>query len=181
MGNILFTVFGTLAPKTYNLCLLLIAIGFFGVYVPWNERKKKQGGQGQTSAGGTQKRRKRSAPPMSPLKAFGVIVLCGLILWAGLGILIAAAVMGAGGMTAVGLALTIFSLWGMLRAGRDFRAGRKPPPPPRAPSAKNAGEQPVPSAPYVQRRREQLETLKEAGILTREEYDQRLRELEKED
>ena len=192
MGSMLLTLLGTLSPRVYYVSVILFAIGFFCVYVPYNEGKKKQGGQRSTQNAVTWK--KKHSPPMSWPKALGVMILCTFIFTVGMTLCIACAVMGQQLMALVGAALGGFALWGMARAGRDFRAGVRSRPK-ADPPAKNAGAQTIPtfradspdhkhitsSGPDAKAKLEQLKTLKEAGVLTQEEYDQKRRELEKED
>ena len=61
MGNLMLSLLGNLSGKAYNLFLLVIAIGFFGVYIPLNERKKRQG-TAQSTQKSPQKEKKEPAP-----------------------------------------------------------------------------------------------------------------------
>ena len=179
MSGVLFTTLGTLSPKAYNLFLILAAIGFFGIYIPWKEKKKTGGG---SPAPG----RERSRTPMNRAKAFMTLVGCIPVMTVGLTMLIACAIMGAPLLMTLGAALTVFSLVRMLRAGEDFRAGRQPQAPqkPKPPPTIRA-ESPQPAhltapGPARRRRREPRARRRGAGLLTPEEYDQKRRELNKE-
>ena len=55
MGNMLFTLFGILSPMGFYLAAILFAILFFGIYVPRNERKKRQNKQKSTPKAPIQK------------------------------------------------------------------------------------------------------------------------------
>lgn len=175
MANMLFTTFGILSPMAYNIFLLVVVVGFFGFYVPWNERRKKGGGQ--RPAEGTGRGRKSSAP-MGRAKAFVWIILCFPVAVAGMTMLIASLVMGEPLMIALGGGLTIFSLLRMERAGKDFRAGRTS----RQPKPKFRSEAPdhehiVPFGQGGIARLEQLEVLKSAGLISDQEYQQKRREI----
>ena len=188
MGSIIFTVFGILSPMTYYIFIILLAIGFFGVYVPWNEKKKGKGGQGPVPRTGAGK--KTPARSMSWPKALGVVTLCVLIFAVGMTLCIACAVMGQQLMALVGAALCAFALWGMTRAGRDFRAGVRSRSRAATP-AKNAGGQTIPSfrpdAPdhmhitgaslSPKERLEQLTVLKNAGLIDDGEYQEKRKEI----
>ena len=179
MSGVLFTTLGTLSPGAYNLFLILVAIGFFGIYIPWKEKKKRGGG---SSALG----RERPRTPMDRTKAFMTLVGCVPVMTVGLTMLIACAIMGEPLLMTLGVALTVFSLVRMLRAGEDFRAGRqpqapqKPKPTPTFRSDSPDHEHITATGPDVRRRLEQLDRLLDAGLLTPEEYDQKRRELNKE-
>lgn len=179
MSGVLFTTLGTLSPKAYNLFLILAAIGFFGIYIPWKEKKKTGGG---SPAPG----RERSRTPMNRAKAFMTLVGCIPVMTVGLTMLIACAIMGAPLLMTLGAALTVFSLVRMLRAGEDFRAGRQPKTPqkPKPTPAFRADspdhEHITATGPDARRRLEQLDRLLDAGLLTREEYEEKRRELNKE-
>ena len=178
MANLLFTTFGILSPGIYNIFLLLAVIGFFGVYLPGNERKKKQGGQ--KFAKKARERRKPSAP-MGQGKALALMVLCVPVAIAGLTILIASSVMGDPPLIALGGVLSIASLLGIERAGKAFRTGRpprpfKPPKPAFRPEAPDHEHITV-SGQGTKARIEQLEVLKNAGLLSDQEYRQKRREI----
>ena len=130
MSGVLFTGLGTLSPKVYNIFLLLMAVGFFGVYVPWNEKKKKGG---QMSIGSAAPRQEKPHTPMSRARALAAVIGCIPVMTVGLTMLIACAIMGQPLWMAIGAVLTIFSLVRMLRAGEDFRAGRQSKPAPQKP------------------------------------------------
>ena len=177
MANMLFTVFGILSPMAYNIFLILVVIGFFGIFIPWNERKKK--GSGQRDA--EKVREQKGTPaPMSRARALVRIAYCVPVFVVGMTMLIASSVMGEPVMIALGGFLTIFSLLRMERAGRDFRAGRTSPPskPPRPVFRPESSdhEHITVSGPGTEARLEQLEILKNAGLLTEEEYRKKRKE-----
>ena len=94
--------------------------------------------------------------------------------------LIASSVMGEPVMIALGGFLTIFSLLRMERAGRDFRAGRtsrpvKLPKPAFRPEAPDHEHITI-SGQDANVRLEQWEVLKNAGLLTEEEYRKKRKE-----
>ena len=150
MGNLMLSLLGNLSGKAYNLFLLVIAIGFFGVYVPLNERKKRQG-TAQSTQKSPQKEKKEPAPLSRPA-ALGMLVVCLPLAVVGLTVLIASAVMADPPLIA-----------------RDLRAAPRPSKPQSSPR---------PSRDPVDRDRlEQLETLRDAGVLTEEEYRERRTEL----
>lgn len=64
MGSLLISTLGTLSPKAYYLFIIIAAVGFFGVYVPWNEKKKRTGSQ--PSASQPKKPERRPAPRQKP-------------------------------------------------------------------------------------------------------------------
>lgn len=178
MGNILFTTLEILSPMAYNIFLILAVIGFFGIYIPWNERKKK--GSGQKTA---ERVRERGEPPapMSRAQALVRIVYCIPVFVVGMTMLIASAVMGEPVMIALGGGLTIFSLLRMERAGRDFCAGRssrpsKPPKPAFRPESPEHEHITV-SGQGGKARLEQLEVLKNAGLISDQEYRQKRQEI----
>ena len=167
MGNLMLSLLGNLSGKAYNLFLLVIAIGFFGVYVPLNERKKRQG-TAQSTQKSPQKEKKEPAPLSRPA-ALVVLVVCLPLAVVGLTVLIASAVMAAPPLIALGAVLSGASLVGLEKAGRDLRAAPRPSKPQSSPR---------PSRDPVDRDRlEQLETLRDAGVLTEEEYRERRTEL----
>ena len=99
----------------------------------------------------------------------------------GLTMLIASAVMGEPVLIALGGGLTIISLLGMERAGRDFRAGRpsrpsKPPKPVFRTEAPDHEHITV-SGHSGTARLEQLDTLKNAGLISDQEYRQKRQEI----
>ena len=178
MANMLFTTFGILSPMAYNLFLILAVVGFFGVYIPWNERKKKQGGQ--KSAESFRMRRKPSAP-MSRAQALVRMVFYLPVLTVGLTRLIASSVMGEPLLIALGGGLTIVSLLGMERAGKEFRAGKlnrsvKPPKPAFRPEAPDHEHITITDQ-GDKARLEQLDTLKNAGLISDQEYRQKRQEI----
>ena len=63
MGSVIFTVFGTVAPMAYYVAVLLFVGVFFGIYVPWNERKKKRGRQKPTPKAPAAKNSGRQSVP----------------------------------------------------------------------------------------------------------------------
>ena len=166
MGNLMLSLLGNLSGKAYNLFLLVIAIGFFGVYVPLNERKKRQG-----TAKNTQKspqKEKKEPAPLSRPAALGVLVVCLPLAVVGLTVLIASAVMADPPLIALGAVLSGASLVGLEKAGRDLRAAPRPSKPQSPPRS---------ASPVDRDRLEQLETLRDAGVLTEEEYRERRTEL----
>ena len=166
MGNLMLSLLGNLSGKAYNLFLLVIAIGFFGVYVPLNERKKRQG-----TAQSTQKspqKEKKEPTPLSRPAALGVLVVCLPLAVVGLTVLIASAVMADPPLIALGAVLSGASLVGLEKAGRDLRAAPRPSKPQSPPRS---------ARPVDRDRLEQLETLRDAGVLTEEEYRERRTEL----
>lgn len=178
MADMLFTTLGILSPAAYNIFLLLVVVGFFGVYIPWNERKKKNAGK-KTA----EKAREWKAPPdpMSRTRALVRMVYYIPIFVIGMTMLIASSVMGEPLPIALGGGLTIFSLLRMERAGKDFRAGRSP----RSPRpSKPAFHPDDPDHEHItisnqgsKARLEQLETLKDAGLITDQEYRQKRQEI----
>ena len=178
MVNMLFTTFEILSPMAYNIFLVAVVVGFFGVYIPWNERRKKGGGQ--KAAEGTGRWRKSSAP-MSRAQAFVQMVFCIPVFVTGMTMLIASAVVGIPLMIALGGGLTIFSLLRMERAGRDFRAARssrpsRPPKPAFRPESPDHEHITV-SGQGDKARLEQLDTLKNAGLISDQEYQQKRQEI----
>ena len=183
MSGVLFTGLGTLSPKVYNIFLLLMAVGFFGVYVPWNEKKKKGG---QMSIGSAAPRQEKPHTPMSRARALAAVIGCIPVMTVGLTMLIACAIMGQPLWMAIGAVLTIFSLVRMLRAGEDFRAGRQSKPAPQKPKTAPSFRPDSPDQEHIapsgldpKARLEQLETLKEAGLLTPKEYEAKRQEITK--
>ena len=177
MANMLFTTFEILSPMAYNIFLILAVVGFFGVYIPWNERRKKNGGKTSAERAG---KRKETSAPMSRAQALVRIAYCVPVFVVGMTMLIASAVMGEPVMIALGGVLTIFSLLRMDRAGRDFRAGKtsrpsKPPRPVFRPESSDHEHITV-SDQGTEARLEQLEVLKNAGLLTEEEYREKRKE-----
>ena len=167
MVNMMFTIFEILSPAAYNIFLILVVIGFFGVFIPWNERKKKEGGH-KTA----ERVRERGDPPapMSRAKALAWIVGCIPVFVTGMTMLIASMVMGEAVWIALGGILTIASLLGMQRAGKDFRTGRpsrpsKPPKPVFRSESPNH-EHIIVSGQGSKGRLEQLDTLKSAGLIS---------------
>lgn len=169
MGSLLLSTLGTLSSQAYYLFILIVAVGFFGVYVPLNERKKRR-----TTEKVTKKSPRKEEKPSVllgrsaalKLLAAGVpMAVVGLIL------LIAAAVMGRPLPTILGAILAGAGLAAMDRAGRELRA---------APRRKRP--QSPPPEPVDRSRLEQLETLREAGVLDKKEYElekQKLEEVKK--
>lgn len=178
MGSILFTTLGTLAPMAYNIFLLAAVVGFFGVYVPWNERRKKNGGENPANKAGEWR---GNPAPMSRAKALLRMAYYIPVFVTGMTMLIASAVVGMPLLIALGGGLTIFSLLRMERAGRDFRAGRqsrpsRPPKPAFRPESPDH-EHIVPSGQGGKARLEQLEVLKNAGLISDQEYKQKRQEI----
>lgn len=168
MGNLLFTMFGILSPMASFIFMISAVIGFFGVYIPWNERKKKTG---------IQKKGPRSA---DRAKALARMIGCIPVFVIGMTMLIASAVIGIPVLIALGGALTIVSLLGMERAGKDFRAAKLPRP---SKSPKPAFRRISPDHEHIaplsqgtKARLEQLDTLKRAGLISDQEYQQKRRE-----
>ena len=178
MANMLFTVFGILSPATYNIFLLLAVIGFFGVYIPWNEKRKKNGGK---KPAGRPMEWKKPSTPMSRTSALTLMLLCFPVAVTGMTMLIASMVMGEAVWIALGGILTIASLLGMQRAGKDFRAGR-PSQPSKPPKPVFRSESPnhehiIVSGQGSKGRLEQLDTLKSAGLISDQEYRQKRQEI----
>lgn len=176
MGNMLFTIFGILSPMAYTFFLLSAVIGFFGVYIPWNERKKKAGKPVKNTG-----KMEEQPTPMSRAKALARMVGCIPVFVIGMTMLIACAIMGEPVLIALGGGLTIISLLGMERAGRDFRAGRlsrspKPPKPVFRTEAPDHEHITV-SGHSGTARLEQLDTLKNAGLISDQEYQQKRQEI----
>lgn len=181
MANMLFTTFGILSPMAYNIFLLLAVVGFFGIYIPWNEKRKKIGGKKPTEKAGEWK---ETAAPMSRAQALIRMVYYIPVFVIGMTMLIACAIMGELVLVALGGGLTIFSLLRMEQAGRDFRAGR-PSRPSKPPKPAFRAESPdhehiTVSGQGTKARLEQLEVLKSAGLLTEEEYMKKRKETLKE-
>ena len=178
MVNMLFTTFGILSPIAYNLFLILAVVGFFGIYIPWNEKRKQNGGKKPATKAG---KWKELSAPMGRSQALVRMVFYIPVFVVGMTMLIASAVIGEPVMIALGGGLTIFSLLRMERAGRDFRAGRpsrpsKPPKPAFRPESTDHEHITV-SGQGTKKRLEQLEVLKGAGIISDQEYQQRKREI----
>ena len=181
MVNMLFATFGILSPMAYNIFLLLAIIVFFGVYIPWNVRKKKNSGKRPAEKASEWK---GTPAPMSRTQALALMAFYVPVLVVGLTMLIASAVMGELVLIALGGGLTIFSLLGMERAGKDFRAGRrtwpaKLPRPAFRPESPDHEHITI-SGQDTKGRLEQLEVLKNAGLLTEEEYRKKRKETLKE-
>lgn len=71
MGGFLISTLGTLSNRAYYLFLIIVAVWFFGVYVPLNERKKRQDGQAAAGKGPQReekppRRLSRPAAPRQP-------------------------------------------------------------------------------------------------------------------
>ena len=169
MGSLLLSTLGTLSSQAYYLFLLVIAIGFFGVYIPLNERKKRRG-----AAKNPQKpppKERKPSPPLRRAGALRLLAACLPLTVAGLTLLIAASVMSAPVPTILGALFSGVGLTGISKAGRDFRAAPRTPTP-----------QPPVREPADRSRLEQLETLREAGVLDKKEYElekQKLEEVKK--
>ena len=178
MANMLFNTFEILSPAAYNIFLILAVIGFFGVYIPLQERKKQNGGQKSTGKAG---KGGRTPAPMSRARALVRVVYCIPVFVVGMTMLIASAVIGKPALIALGGGLTIFSLLSMERAGKDFRAGRTsrpsgPPKPAFRPEAPDHEHITV-SGQGSKARLEQLAVLKDAGLLSDQEYQQKRQEI----
>ena len=164
MGGLLISTLGTLSNRAYYLFLIIVMVWFFGVYVPLNERKKRQDGQ---AAAGKRPRREEKPPlRLSRPAALGLLAACAVLAAVGLILLIAAGAMSRPLPILLGALLAGAGLAGMGRAGRDLRAA------PRQPVPRPPAREPVDRA-----RLEQLESLLEAGILTPEEYRRKRTEL----
>lgn len=164
MGGLLISTLGTLSNRAYYLFLIIVMVWFFGVYVPLNERKKRQDGQ---AAAGKRPRREEKPPlRLSRPAALGLMAACAVLAAVGLILLIAAGAMSRPLPILLGALLAGMGLAGMGRAGRDLRAA------PRQPAPRPPAWEPVDRA-----RLEQLESLLEAGILTPEEYRRKRTEL----
>lgn len=164
MGGLLISTLGTLSNRAYYLFLIIVMVWFFGVYVPLNERKKRQDGQ---AAAGKRPRREEKPPlRLSRPAALGLLAACAVLAAVGLILLIAAGAMSRPLPILLGALLAGAGLAGMGRAGRDLRAA------PRQPVPRPPAREPVDRA-----RLEQLESLMEAGILTPEEYRRKRTEL----
>lgn len=177
MANMLFNIFGILSPMAYNIFLIPVVVGFFGFYIPWNERRKKNGGK--KFAEKASEWRKTPAP-VSRAQALVQMVFYIPVFVVGMTMLIASAVVGQPVLIALGGGLTIFSLLRMEQVGKDFRAGRtsrpvKPPKPTFRPEAPDHEHITV-SGQGTKARMEQLEVLKNAGLLTEEEYMEKRKE-----
>lgn len=164
MGSLLISTLGTLSPKAYYLFIIIVAVGFFGVYVPWNEKKKRAGSQ--PSASQPKKPERKPAPPISRPQALLAFFLCLPLAAVGLILLIAGAVMGETLLLLIGIALSVGALAGAGRAGQVLfgAAPRQKPAPP---------SRPAPPDPKERDRLDQLDSLLDAGILTPEEYRER--------
>lgn len=164
MGGLLISTLGTLSNRAYYLFLIIVMVWFFGVYVPLNERKKRQDGQ---AAAGKRPRREEKPPlRLSRPAVLGLLAACAVLAAVGLILLIAAGAMSRPLPILLGALLAGMGLAGMGRAGRDLRAA------PRQPAPRPPAWEPVDRA-----RLEQLESLLEAGILTPEEYRRKRTEL----
>lgn len=164
MGGLLISTLGTLSNRAYYLFLIIVMVWFFGVYVPLNERKKRQDGQ---AAAGKRPRREEKPPlRLSRPAALGLMAACAVLAAVGLILLIAAGAMSRPLPILLGALLAGAGLAGMGRAGRDLRAAPRPQAP-----------RPPAREPVDRARLEQLESLMEAGILTPEEYRRKRTEL----
>lgn len=164
MGGLLISILGTLSNRAYYLFLIIVMVWFFGVYVPLNERKKRQ--DGQAAAGKGPRREEKPPLRLSRPAALGLLAACAVLAAVGLILLIAAGAMSRPLPILLGALLAGAGLAGMGRAGRDLRAA------PRQPAPRAPAREPVDRA-----RLEQLESLLEAGILTPEEYRRKRTEL----
>lgn len=160
MGGLLISTLGTLSPQAYYLFAIIVAVGFFGVYVPWNEKKKRAGtqGSGERPAG-------RPARPISRSQALLAFLLCLPLAGVGLILLIAGAVMGETLPLLMGAALSVGALAGAARAGQVLFGA--------APRQKPLQPRPDPVGRRERDRLDQLEALLDAGVLTPEEYRER--------
>lgn len=178
MANMLFTTFEILSPMAYHIFLILAVVGFFGFYIPWNEKRKKNGGKKSTEK--ASEWRKTSAP-VGRAQALVQMVFYIPVFVTGMTMLIASAVVGMPLLIALGGGLTIFSLLRMERAGRDFRAGRpsrpSKPPKPAFRSESPDHEHITVSGQGSKARLEQLDTLKSAGLISDQEYRQKRQEI----
>lgn len=162
MGNLMLSLLGTLSPGAYNL-FLLVVLAFLAGCIALKERKKRQG-KGQNAPKVPQKE-KKAAPPLSRAAALGVMVACIPLLVVGLVMLIAAAALSKPLFIALGALLSVVGLMRMEKAGKDFRSaprGQVPSPP---------------QAPVDPKRLEQLKSLRKAGLLTDQEYEEKRTEL----
>lgn len=114
MGMLISTL-GLLSPHAYSLFLILVAVGFFAIYIPWDRRRKKRG------SGTGERREKREVRPARPLSRGGAVALAVV----GMTLVIACAVMGEAVLTAVGLVLSGLALAGMVKAGEVLRSPRR--------------------------------------------------------
>lgn len=132
MGGLLISTLGTLSNRAYYLFLIIVMVWFFGVYVPLNERKKRQDGQ---AAAGKRPRREEKPPlRLSRPAALGLMAACAVLAAVGLILLIAAGAMSRPLPILLGALLAGAGLAGMGRAGRDLRAApRQPVPRPGSP------------------------------------------------
>ena len=164
MGNLMLSLLGTLSPGAYNLFLLVVLV-FLAGGIAWKEQKKRQGKE-QNVPKAPQKE-KKAAPPLSRAAALGVMVACIPLLVVGLVMLIGAAALSKPLFIALGALLSVVGLMRMERAGKDLRSaprGQVPSPPP-------------PQAPVDPKRLEQLKSLRKAGLLTDQEYEEKRTEL----
>lgn len=121
MGMLISTL-GLLSPHAYSLFLILVAVGFFAIYIPWDRRRKKRG------SGTGERREKREVRPARSLSRGGAValaVVCVPLAVVGMTLVIACAVMGEAVLTAVGLVLSGLALAGMVKAGEVLRSPRR--------------------------------------------------------
>ena len=179
IGDLLFTLFRIISPMGHFFFLISVVIGFFGIYIPWNEKRKKNGGKILAA-----RERSGTPTPVNRATALARMVRCIPLFVTGMTMLIASAVMGIPVLIALGGGLTIFSLLRMERAGKDFRAGRISRPAKTTKLSKPAFRSDTPDHEHItvsgqgsKGRLEQLDTLKSAGLITDQEYRQKRQEI----
>lgn len=118
----LFSTLGMFSEKAYYLFLILVAVGFFGIYIPWDRRRREKGAGPGVSR---EKKERRPAPALSRGGAVALLVVCMPLAVAGMTLFIACAVMGEAALTAVGLVLSGLALAGMSKAGQTLRSPRR--------------------------------------------------------
>ena len=168
----------------YYLILLVVVIAV-GLLNPKRERPSARNRAVRRKEPKTDPQREEHKSPVSRSRALASLIGCIPVMTVGLTMLIAFGVMGAPVPMAIGGGLTILALVRMLKAGEDFRAGRqqaaprKPKPAPTFRSDAPDHEHITLSGPSTQRQLEQLDRLLDAGLLDKEEYQEKRRELDK--
>lgn len=118
----LFSTLGMFSEKAYYLFLILVAVGFFGIYIPWDRRRREKG---SAPAVPKEKKERRPVRTLSRGGAVALLVVCVPLAVAGLILFIACAAMGEAALTAVGLVLSGLALAGMSKAGQTLRSPRR--------------------------------------------------------
>lgn len=184
MGGTVISVLGGVLPFKANfIFFVLVAVVGYGIYLPYQEKKKYGPSQHKT--------KKQSVPKAEhglTSRKIGTLLLCALLgsllLWM-LGFFLMSLIFAPliGGIAAVvlvvfgGLMVILLGalLWRAARSmGQGHRKKAERPSPASAPKRTSEQHDHLPSvAPSVQERLEQLKALKEAGLMDNAEYEQR--------